>query len=112
VDDDPDIVEVIRGVLEDQGLTVDTASDGREALALAQRQMPDLVVLDVTLPVLSSSHVAGYMRALNSGAVPLLVITADGHAREKATQLGAYTYLRKPFELTDLLDAVWRGLRP
>ena len=110
VDDDRDMLEVIRGVLEDHGLTVETATDGKQALALVNRRAPDLVVLDVTLPVGSSRRVADRVHELPGTAVPVLVITADGHAPEKASQLGAYAYLRKPFELLDLLGAVWQGL--
>ena len=110
VDDDRDMLEVIRGVLEDHGLTVDTATDGMQALALVDRRAPDLVVLDVTLPVGSSRRVADRVHQLPGAAVPVLVVTADGHAPEKASQLGAYAYLRKPFELVDLLGAVWQGL--
>ena len=111
VDDDEDMLAVIQGVLEDHGLAVVTARDGREAVGAAERETPDLLILDVTLPVLSSTSVAERMREMSGAPLPVLVITADGHARQKATQLGAYRYLRKPFDLTDLLDAVWLGLR-
>jgi CheY-like chemotaxis protein len=110
VDDDRDMLEVIRGVLEDHGLTVDTATNGLQALALVERRAPDLVVLDVTLPVGSSRRVADRVHQLPGAAVPVLVITADGHAPDKASRLGAYAYLRKPFELVDLLGVVWEGL--
>jgi CheY-like chemotaxis protein len=54
--------------------------------------------------------VADHLRQLGGRTIPVLVITADGHARERASQLGAYAYLRKPFELSDFTDAVQRGL--
>jgi CheY-like chemotaxis protein len=110
VDDDPDIVRVIRGVLEDEGLAVTTAADGGRALAIAAEQAPDLAVLDVGLPVLDGRQVAARLRDLLGAAFPVLAITADGHAAEKARQMQAYGGLRKPFELNDLVAEVWRGL--
>jgi len=112
VDDDQVMLDVLRGVLEDQGMSVTTAANGRDAVNVVERASPDLVVLDVTLPVLSSSNVAARVRAMGTSPVPVLVITADGHAREKARQLGAYTYLRKPFDLVDFVKAVRVGLEP
>jgi two-component system KDP operon response regulator KdpE len=110
VDDDPDMLRVIRGVLEDEGLAVTTAADGARALALAAERAPDLAVLDVGLPVLNGHQVAAGLRDLLGGAFPVIAITADGHAAEKARHMRAYVGLRKPFELNDLVAEVWRGL--
>jgi CheY-like chemotaxis protein len=110
VDDDPDMLRVIRSVLEDEGLEVTTAADGGRAVAVAAQRAPDLAVLDMTLPVLDGRQVASRLRVLLGAGFPVLAITADGHAAEKAQQLAAYTYLRKPFELSDLVAEVWRGL--
>jgi CheY-like chemotaxis protein len=110
VDDDPDMLRVIRAVLEDEGIQVTTAADGGRAVAIAEQRAPDLAVLDMTLPVLDGSQVAARLRDLLGGEFPVLAITADGHAAEKARQLAAYTYLRKPFDLGDLVTEVWRGL--
>ena len=110
VDDDRVMLEVLRGLLEDQGMSVTTAVNGRDAVSLVEHEVPDLMVLDVTLPILSSSNVASHLREMSGRPVPVLVITGDGHAREKARQLGAYTYLRKPFDLTEFLNAVRVGL--
>ena len=110
VDDDPDMLRVIRGVLEDEGLAVTTAADGARALALAAERAPDLAVLDVGLPVLNGHQVAAGLRDLFGGAFPVIAITADGHAAEKARHMRAYVGLRKPFELNDLVAEVWRGL--
>jgi DNA-binding response OmpR family regulator len=111
VDDDGDILEFIRGVLEDEGLTVQTASDGAQAVELSEEFGPDLMILDATLPVLSSHRVATLVRDVRGREFPVLVITADGQAVAKARRLGAYAYLRKPFDLNHLVDAVWDGLR-
>jgi CheY-like chemotaxis protein len=110
VDDDPDLLRVMKGVLEDEGLTVTTAVDGGQALSIIDRQPPDLIVLDVTLPVVGGQQVAARVHATRGESFPILAITADGRAAVKARLMGAYTYLRKPFELADLVSAVWRGL--
>jgi DNA-binding response OmpR family regulator len=110
VDDDPDLLRAIGDALHDEGLNVETAGNGLEALGIARACKPDLVVLDVMLPVVGSAHVATRLRQLLSETIPLLVITADGRAADKARQLGAYAYLRKPFELAQLLAEVRRGL--
>ena len=110
VDDDAAILNFIRGVLEDEGLTVMAVEDGGQAVSVAQQFEPDLMIVDVTLPVLSGHGVAARLRELRGEAFPVLMITADGQAVEKARQLGAYAYLRKPFELDALLDCVRLGL--
>jgi DNA-binding response OmpR family regulator len=110
VDDDADILNVIRGVLEDEGYAVMAVADGGQAVSVAEDFAPDLLIVDVTLPVLSGHLVTAHVRELRGDAFPVLVITADGQAVEKARQLGAYAYLRKPFELDDLLEYVSEGL--
>jgi CheY-like chemotaxis protein len=110
VDDDRDMLSVIKAVLEDDDCAVDAAADGLEALVIARSHMPDLVVLDATLPTLDSGDVAAQLHELGGPTIPILVITADGRASEKARRLGAYAYLRKPFELDHFLTEVHRGL--
>jgi len=110
VDDDAAILEFIRGVLEDEGLTVMAVADGGLAVSVAEQFQPDLMIVDVTLPVLSGHSVTSRLREIRGDAFPVLVITADGQAVKKARQLGAYAYLRKPFELDALVDSVRMGL--
>jgi two-component system OmpR family response regulator len=109
VDDDPDMRRAINEVLVDQGLRVDLAGDGREALDRARGAAPALVILDITLPIVDGFTVADELRQ-RFGVLPILAITADGRAPQKARRVGAYAYLRKPFELDDLLATVARGL--
>jgi CheY-like chemotaxis protein len=110
VDDDPDLLHVIKGALEDEGLEVTTASDGGQALGMVGKEIPDLLVLDVALPVVGGQQVAARVHDTRGERFPILAMTADGRAAEKARLMGAYAYLRKPFELADLVSAVWRGL--
>ena len=110
IDDDPQVRYLIRLALEEEGFDVATAGDGAHALQLAAERSPGLVVLDVSLPDMASVTVADQLRAA-CPAVPVLVITADGRAAEKAARLGAYAYLHKPFDVGDLVALVRRGLQ-
>ena len=110
VDDDPQLRHVIRLVLEEEGLTVETAADGRQALDQATRRRPRLVILDMGLPLLDGAGLAAELRVIYDDGLPLLVITADGHVAEKARRVGARAYLAKPFELDDFAAAVQQVL--
>jgi CheY-like chemotaxis protein len=111
VDDDPIVRGMIRQALEDDGLAVVTAADGQEALQEATRVRPRLVILDLSLPVLNGETVAARLRGIIADdPVRIMVITADGHPAEKARAVGAFAYLGKPFNLSDLVDIVHRGL--
>jgi two-component system, OmpR family, response regulator len=110
VDDDPLLRQVIRLALEEEGLSVETAADGRQALAQASRCRPRLVILDMGLPLLDGARVAAELRTLYGDGLPLLVISADGHVVEKARRVGARAHLAKPFELDELTATVHRML--
>jgi DNA-binding response OmpR family regulator len=109
VDDEPEIVQFIGTALEDEGFDVTTAGDGRRAVDLANEQAPDLIVLDAMLPRLDGQGVAAEVRRVH-GDIPILLITADGRAPEKAIAVGAFAYLSKPFELDTLLALIHRRL--
>jgi DNA-binding response OmpR family regulator len=111
VDDDPAVRQLIYDVLDSEGYAVETAADGREALAKATLRRPSLLVLDLTLPRLSGPELAAQLSSLSGQPVPILVISGDGRAGSKARELGAFSYLHKPFELEDLLASVARGLQ-
>lgn len=107
VDDDPNIREMIEAVLTDEGFTVGTASNGREALERIGESRPKLVLLDLQMPVMTGWDV---IRQLHESRVevPIVFMTAGFRARREAEQHGADGYLAKPFELNDLLDVVER----
>lgn len=109
VDDDPRIREIMREVLLEEGFVVMTAADGPQAIRRAAAQPPALVILDIGLPLMGGHEVAAALRAAHSDALPILTITADGGAADKAQRVGAFAYLRKPFDLDDLVAAV-RGV--
>jgi len=113
VDDDPEILEATGQVLREWGYSVDEARDGQTALSLARGSRPDLMLVDLMMPVMDGWTLIGRLREEKVAEnVPLIVFSADRDAREKAKKLSADAALRKPFELEELQDVVERLLRP
>jgi two-component system chemotaxis response regulator CheY len=110
VEDDPDLREMVQWFLEEEGFVVKTAGDGREALDCALMNKPSLVLLDITLPAIDGFGVAAGLHKAYGGCVPILTMTADGRATEKAGKIGAVGCLCKPFELDALVEAVRAAL--
>jgi DNA-binding response OmpR family regulator len=110
VEDDPRFRETVRSILEDEGWPVETASDGREALNVIARSKPALVVLDWGLRDVQGDSVVTGLRANHGPHIPVLLVTADGLAAHKASRIGAFGYLQKPFDLEELTELVRRGL--
>jgi CheY-like chemotaxis protein len=109
VDDDADMRVTIRDVLLDEGLVVDVAGDGQEAIERATEGRPSLVILDIRLPVMDGYQVADHLRQWQRSPA-ILAITGDGRAAHKARRVGAVAYLRKPFELEELVALVKNAL--
>ena len=109
VDDDPDVRQVVRWALEDAGFDVLTAPDGPTAVAQAEVRRPAVVVLDHGLPNEDGTQVASGLRQVCGDELPILIVTADGRAAEKAKRAGAYGFLHKPFDDSALVEAVRRG---
>jgi DNA-binding response OmpR family regulator len=110
VDDDPEIRDVVRWLLEDEGWTVETASDGRDALNQATQARPALIVLDMGLPIMTGEEVARHIQAIYADPPPIIVVSADGRAGEKAARLGAASYMHKPFDVDELVRRVRQTL--
>jgi DNA-binding response OmpR family regulator len=107
VDDDPMIREILLSALELDGYEAAAAGDGMAALEAVDRERPALVVLDLMMPRMDGFAFAAALeeRGLR-GQVPLLVLTADGRAEEKAARIGAEGWLEKPFALAELLERI------
>lgn len=110
-DDDPEIVSLLTRALTYEGFTVETTSNGAEALEKAERLNPDLVILDVMMLGMDGIEVAGRLR--QTGDVPILMLTARGTVADKVAGLdsGADDYLVKPFDLDELLARMRALLR-
>jgi two-component system phosphate regulon response regulator PhoB len=106
VDDEPDLVELVRVILEQAGHQVETASTGREALDRLRRQRPDLVVLDLMLPDVSGTELCRRMRADSALAgLPVIMLTAKADEVDRVVgfELGADDYVTKPFSPRELV---------
>jgi len=110
VDDDLNLCQTIQVVLEEEGFVVETALDGAEALERAERMRPAMVMLDMGLPLLDGEAVAKELQVRYGKTVPVVLMTADGHVKEKGQRVGAVVALGKPFEIDDLVTAVYKAL--
>ena len=114
VDDDPEIIETLRYTLESKGYEVLIARDGNQGLAMAEREDPDLVILDMMMPKRSGFLVLEKLRRSRPVPLRIIMITANEGSRHKAyaEMLGVDDYLRKPFAMDRLLESVERLLSP
>ena len=106
VDDDPDILDALSEILEGEGYLVRRARNGREALERLTPAPPQLILLDLMMPVMDGWEFATRLRheAPAAAAVPIIVLSADRNVGTKARELGAVGHLSKPFELGELLQ--------
>jgi len=109
VDDEPDVVNLIEDVLKADGIECVSAYDGLGALDLAAEESPDLILLDIMMPMMSGYEVAAQLKA-NPGTkdIPVLCISS-GHsadARVRSRQAGAVGILFKPFTPAELLAQI------
>ena len=111
VEDDRNIQELLQLYLEKEGYAVTVASDGGQGLAKFRAIKPDLVLLDVMMPVMDGWAVCKAIRA--DSQTPIIMLTAKGETDDKVTGLksGADDYVTKPFEMKELLARVEAVLR-
>lgn len=112
VDDDWEIVESMRIALENQGFKILVARDGNQGLAMAEREDPDLVILDMMMPKRSGFLVLERLRRTRPVPMRVIMITANEGSRHKAyaEMLGVDDYIRKPFGMERLVESVKRLL--
>jgi CheY-like chemotaxis protein len=113
VDDDPDILDALAEILEGEGYAVERAKHGREALQKVDARRPQLILLDLMMPVMDGYEFSQQLKTRNSAAnIPIVVLSADRAVQAKASQIGARDFLAKPFELSDLLRIVGSMVPP
>ncbi len=112
VDDDREIVESMQVALEAGGYKILVARDGNQGLAMAERDDPDLVILDMMMPKRSGFLVLEKLRRTRRIPLRVIMITANEGSRHKAyaKMLGVDDYIRKPFTMDRLIDSVDRLL--
>ena len=111
VEDDGNIRELLRLYLTQEGYTVETAQDGAEGLRCFKQLHPDLVLLDLMMPVMDGTQVIREIRAVSK--TPVIMLTAKAETFDKVTglELGADDYVTKPFEMRELIARVRAVLR-
>jgi CheY-like chemotaxis protein len=107
VDDDPDIRELLFTALEDDGFEVVPAANGHEALAAIKTFRPDVIVLDLMMPVMDGWQFARELRARDED-IPLVLLSAARDLRAHQKTLAAVDVIEKPFDLSELLPKIHR----
>src|SRR5438876_4120594 len=111
LDDDYELSDGIRAVLESQGHKVMQARDGQQGKQQVYNQRPDLMILDMMMPRMGGYPVLEHFKG-KADAPPIIMITANEGSRHKAyaEYLGVIDYIRKPFAMERLLESVEKGL--
>jgi CheY-like chemotaxis protein len=108
-DDDPDILSIVSMSLETQGYTVHKATNGREAVDLAREHHPDLILMDMMMPVVSGYEAVGELKAdATTRDIVIVGLSAKAMATdmERATDVGIDGYITKPFRIAQVLSVV------
>ena len=113
-DDEIDIVETVKFMLESEGFEVLTAYDGEEALKTARTAIPDIILLDVMMPKINGYKVSRLLKFDKKFQdIPILMITARSQEEDKliGEETGADEYITKPFEISDVIDLINKYLQ-
>jgi two-component system alkaline phosphatase synthesis response regulator PhoP len=115
VDNEPDILKIVTFRLGKMGYEVLTAADGQEGLDLIREKKPNLVLLDLRLPVLDGNEVCKQVKSDEKlKKIPIILLTATdsiGKNAEKAKELGANDYMMKPFDLDKLVEKIKKYIK-
>ena len=113
VEDEPNIIKLISIRLERLGHSINAADNGVAALEIVRASMPDLILLDVMIPVLNGFQVLQQLKAdPTTASIPVLMLTARGHERDIVAGIegGADDYIIKPFSFPELISRVSSAL--
>jgi CheY-like chemotaxis protein len=109
VDDNPDIITIVKTILEGKGYHVLSASSGQELLNLLADRKPDLIILDIMMPEMDGLEVLGRLKAITETAsIPVILLTAKVQYEDVlgGYKLGADYYITKPFTSTQLVNGI------
>jgi DNA-binding response OmpR family regulator len=111
IDDDPSIRQVVDYALTDEGYEVDLVSNGEAALAAIARHHPDVILLDMKMPVMDGWEFARRYRERYNHQAPIIAVTAAQDAAQRGADVGAEDYLAKPFDLDALVECIAAVIR-
>ena len=109
VDDNPDIITIVKTILEGKGYSVLSASSGQELLNILKSQQPDLIILDIMMPEMDGLEVLGRLNGVTETAsIPVILLTAKVQYEDVlgGYKLGADYYITKPFTSTQLVNGI------
>lgn len=108
-DDDEGILELLLLILEDGGFTVIAERNSLNIYKLIDREQPDLILLDMWMPILSGDQILKNLKKNEeTAAIPVIIISASTEGKKIATAAGADDFIAKPFDVDDLLERVKR----
>jgi DNA-binding NarL/FixJ family response regulator len=114
VDDDPNLILLVKDYLEFRGYEVVTAENGREALEILASELPDMIICDIMMPEMDGYGFVTELRKQNQASwIPVLFLSAKGQSQDriKGLNLGADVYMVKPFEPEELVAQVESSLK-
>lgn len=114
IDDDPNLILLVKDYLEFRGYNVDTAENGREALEVLDNIVPDMIICDVMMPEMDGYSLVKHIREEpTTNRIPVLFLSAKGQSQDKVKGLneGADVYMSKPFEPEELVAQVESSLK-
>lgn len=114
IDDDPNLVLLVKDYLELRGYTTTTAQNGREALRMLEKNIPDLIICDVMMPEMDGYSFVKHVRDNpQTNWIPVLFLSAKGQSQDRVTGLntGADVYMVKPFEPDELVAQIEASLK-
>lgn len=112
VDDEEETRLVLENILTKEGYAVLKAANGKEALELVQKDIPDLILLDIRMPFMDGYEVCKRLKEnKKTETIPIIVITAYPEEKEEALRLGGDDFISKPFEKIDLIVRIRAALR-
>ena len=111
VEDDINIAELLKIYLQKDGFETENAYDGRKAVELAEKMQPDIILLDIMLPVMDGWQVCREVR--KNSQVPIIMLTAKGESMDKVSglEMGADDYVTKPFDPKELIARIHAVMR-
>jgi two-component system chemotaxis response regulator CheY len=113
VDDDTDIRETLAQILEFEGFDVTCASNGQEAMDRLESLKPNLILLDLMMPIMNGYEFRRAQKAKPEIAeIPVIILSADGNVQQKAAAADVQAFLKKPIELEVLLSAIRQHCTP